>query len=115
MAKVKERRKVSEMTVDELKELIRQILREELKSMCTVDENGNLVFWSEEAYARYVALTGKKPSKVKAYWVEEGMKFRYSDDEVTPELAKELDEAKKEPLIPAEEVLAELRKLGVSV
>jgi hypothetical protein len=43
------------------------------------------------------------------------MKFRYSDDEVTPELAKELDEAKQEPSVPEEKVLAELRKIGVSV
>jgi len=66
----------------------------------------------EEAYARYVELLGKKPSEVKAYWVEGGMKFRYSDDEVTPELAKELDEAKRDieagRLIPYEQVRKEL-------
>jgi len=118
MAKVKTRqvkRKVADMTVDELAELVRQILRDELKSLCSVDDEGNLVFWCEEAYAKYVELLGKKPSEVKAYWVEGGMKFRYSDDEVTPELAKELDEAKREPLVPEEKVLAELRRIGVSV
>jgi hypothetical protein len=115
MAKLKtkeEKRKVADMTVDELAELVRQILREELKFLCSVDDEGNLVFWCEEAYARYVELLGKKPSEVKAYWVEGGMKFRYSDDEVTPELAKELDEAKRDieagRLIPYEQVRKEL-------
>ena len=118
MAKLKtkeEKRKVADMTVDELAELVRQILREELKFLCSVDDEGNLVFRCEETYARYVELLGKKPSEVKAYWVEGGMKFRYSDDVVTPELAKELDEAKQEPSVPEEKVLAELRKIGVSV
>jgi CRISPR/Cas system-associated protein Cas10 (large subunit of type III CRISPR-Cas system) len=118
MAKLKtkeEKRKVADMTVDELAELVRQVLREELKFLCSIDDEGNLVFGCEEAYARYVELLGKKPSEVKAYWVEGGMKFRYSDDEVTPELAKELDEAKQEPSVPEEKVLAELRKIGVSV
>jgi hypothetical protein len=115
MAKVKTRqtkRKVADMTVDELAELVRQILRDELKFLCSVDDEGNLVFWCEEAYARYVELMGKKPSEVRAYWVEGGMKFRYSDDEVTPELAKELDEAKRDieagRLIPYEQVRKEL-------
>ena len=115
MAKVKTRqakRKVADMTVDELAELVRQILRDELKFLCSVDDEGNLVFWCEEAYAKYVELLGKKPSEVKAYWVEGGMKFRYSDDEVTPELAKELDEAKRDieagRLIPYEQVRDEL-------
>ena len=115
MAKLKakeEKRKVADMTVDELAELVRQILREELKFLCSVDDEGNLVFGCEEAYARYVELLGKKPSEVKAYWVEGGMKFRYSDDEVTPELAKELDEAKRDieagRLIPYEQVRKEL-------
>ncbi len=47
MAKVKakkERQKVADMTVDELAELVRQILRDELKFLCSVDDEGNLVF-----------------------------------------------------------------------
>jgi len=46
MAKLKtkeEKRKVADMTVDELAELVRQILREELKFLCSVDDEGNLV------------------------------------------------------------------------
>jgi len=48
MAKLKtkeEKRKVADMTVDELAELVRQVLREELKFLCSVDDEGNLVFW----------------------------------------------------------------------
>jgi len=47
MAKVKTRqakRKVADMTVDELAELVRQILRDELKFLCSVDDEGQLGF-----------------------------------------------------------------------
>ena len=90
---------VADLTVEELEQLVRQIVRDELKMACTVDERGFLVFRDEESYARYVKLLGKKPSQVKAYWIDEhGLKIRYSDDEVTPELAKELDAAWQEYL-----------------
>ncbi len=107
---------VADLTVDELAQLVRQIVREELKAPCTVDGKGYLVFRDEESYARYLALVGKKPSKVKAYWVNEhGIKIRYSDDEVTPDLKRELEKAKGEPIVPSDKVVAGLRKLGVRV
>lgn len=106
------KRKVADLTVDEFEQIIRKVIWEVLSNSCTVDEKGYLVFCDEQSYARYLALTKKKPSKVKAYWVEHGLRFRYSDDEVTPELARELDDAKREieagNLIPYEQVRKEL-------
>lgn len=88
---------VAGLTVEELAQLVRQIVHDELKMACTVDEQGYLVFRAEDTYARYVTLLGKKPSQVNAYWVDEhGLKIRYSDNEVTPELARELEKARKE-------------------
>ena len=104
---------VAELTVEEFAQLIRQIVREELRGTCTVDEEGYLVFRDEESYARYLELTGKKPSEVKAYWIDEhGLKVRYSDDEVTPELVREIEEAKREAeegkFVSHEELMKEL-------
>ena len=106
-------RTVAELTVEEFVQLIRQIVREELRGTCTVDEEGYLVFRDEESYARYLELTGKKPSEVKAYWIDEhGLKVRYSDDEVTPELVREIEEAKREAeegkFVSHEELMKEL-------
>ncbi|GBC75915.1 hypothetical protein HRbin07_00107 [bacterium HR07] len=107
---------IAELTVEELAQLIRQIVHEELKGVCTIDEKGYLVFRDEASYARYVQVVGKKPSRVKAYWIDEhGLKTRYSDDEVTPQLKRELERARHELTIPAEAVIAKLRKLGVKV
>lgn len=107
---------IAELTVEELARLIRQIVHEELKGVCTIDEKGYIVFRDEESYARYVQLVGKKPSRIKAYWVDEhGLKARYSDDEVTPQLERELEQARHEPTVPANVVLEELRKRGVKV
>lgn len=107
---------IAELTVEELAQLIRQIVHEELTGVCTVDEKGYLVFRDEASYARYLQVVGKKPSRVKAYWIDEhGVKTRYSDDEVTPQLKRELERARRELTIPSETVIAELRKLGVKV
>lgn len=113
MAVKRRAKKVADLTVEEFVRLVKQIVHEELKGTCTVDEEGNLVFRDEESYARYLELTGKRPSEVKAYWIDEhGLKVRYSDDEVTPELMREIEEAKREAeekgTIPYEQVRKEL-------
>jgi hypothetical protein len=84
------------LTVGELKELIRDVLREERSYY--IDDEGCLVFLSEEAYADYLEKQGGKlPSEVRAYFIDEqGYKAFYSDWEPPPEYAKELDEARRE-------------------
>ena len=117
MAELTLDRPVSSLTVGDLVELFRRVLREERDRQCYVDEEGYLVFASEEAYAAYLERQeGKLPSEVKAYWVNEhGGKCCYSDWEPTPEKRKELDEIRKEPTIPADEVWRELKELGVEI
>jgi len=64
MAKLKtkeEKRKVADMTVDELAELVRQILREELKFLCSVDDEGNLVFGARRRMRDMLSCWARSP------------------------------------------------------
>ncbi|MBC8450090.1 MAG: hypothetical protein H8D78_20350 [Chloroflexi bacterium] len=117
MAELTLDRPISSLTVGDLLELFRRVMREEQRQECYVDAEGYLVFASEEAYAAYLEQQGGKlPSEVKAYWVNEyGGKCCYSDWEPTPEKRRELDEIRKEPTVPADEVWQELRELGIEV
>lgn len=110
-------RSVGDMTVGELRALIRKVLEEERRRDYYIDEEGRLVFFSEEAYADYFdKQEGKLPSEVNAYFFDEqGFKAVYCDYEPTPEKARELDEVKNEPTVPAEVVWQELRDLGVDI
>jgi hypothetical protein len=87
---------VAEMSVEELKELIRQVIAEQREYF--LDEDGWLVFTSEEAYARYLARhPDKMPSELKACFIDEnGVKAYYSDYELTEEGLKRLEEARKD-------------------
>jgi hypothetical protein len=93
-----EDRSVGDMTVGELRALIREVLEEERRRDYYIDEGGNLVFFSEEAYADYLdKQEGKLPSEVNAYFFDEqGFRAIYCDYELTPEKAKELDKARKQ-------------------
>lgn len=117
MAELTRARQVSDLTVSDFKELVREILREERHEEYYIDEEGYLVFASEEAYAAYLdKQEGKLPSEVKAYFIDEhGLRVFYSDWEPTPEKAKELEEIRQEPTVPAEQVWEELRDLGVEI
>jgi hypothetical protein len=87
---------VAEMSVEELKELIRQVIAEQREYF--LDEDGWLVFTSEEAYARYLSQhPDKMPSELKACFIDEnGVKAYYSDYELTEEGLKRLEEARKD-------------------
>ena len=76
-----EDRSLGDMTVGELKELIREVLEEEQRRDYYIDEEGSLVFFSEEAYADYLdKQEGKLPSEVNAYFFDEqGWRCFYSD------------------------------------
>jgi hypothetical protein len=93
-----EDRSVGDMTVGELRALIREALEEERRKDYYIDEEGSLVFFSEEAYADYFdKQEGKLPSEVNAYFFDEqGFRAIYCDYEPTPEKAKELDKARKQ-------------------
>jgi hypothetical protein len=89
-------RTVAEMSVEELKELIRQVIAEQREYF--LDEDGWLVFTSEEAYARYLAChPDKMPSELKACFIDEnGVKAYYSDYELTEEGLKGLEEGRRQ-------------------
>ncbi len=91
-------RVVGELTVDEMRALLREVLEEERRRDYYIDDEGTLVFFSEEAYAEYVdKQKGKLPSEVNAYFFDEqGYKCFYSDWVPTPEKARELEEARRE-------------------
>lgn len=93
-----EDRSVGDMTVGELRALIREVLEEERRRDYYIDEEGNLVFFSEEAYARYLdKQEGKLPSEVNVYFFDEqGFKAVYCDYVPTPEKARQLEEARKQ-------------------
>ena len=93
-----EDRSVGDMTVGGLRALIREVLEEEWRRDYYLDEEGSLVFFSEEAYADYFdKQEGKLPSEVNAYFFDEqGWRCSYSDWEPTPEKARELDEARRQ-------------------
>jgi len=84
------------MTVEELKEIIRQVVAEQREYF--LDEDGWLVFTSEEAYARYLERhPDKMPSELKACFIDEhGIKAYYSDYELTEEGMRRLEEARKD-------------------
>jgi len=87
---------IAEMSVDELRELIRQIVAEQREYF--LDEDGWLVFTNEEAYARYLTRhPDKMPSELRACFIDEnGVKAYYSDYELTEEGLKRLEEARKD-------------------
>ncbi len=61
---------VAEMSVEELKELVRQVIAEQREYF--LDEEVWLVFTSEEAYVRYLERhPDKMPSELKACFIDE--------------------------------------------
>ena len=91
-----------------------QVCRDNYRRAAYVDQDGCLVFHSEETYARYVESTGKRPGEVNAIWVDEqGFRNRHGDFQLRPEVEKELDEIREEPHVPADDVWRELQAMGV--
>lgn len=86
---------VASVTLRELIETFREVIREEQKHY--IDNEGYLVFSNERAYAEYLdKQEGKLPSEVRAYFIDEhGGKVVYSDYEPTPEKARELAETRQ--------------------
>ncbi len=81
MTDLKFDRTAGELTVNELRDLIREIVREELHSDYAIDDDGRLAFVTEEGYARYVAKQGgRRPSEINAYYLDaNGRKATYPD------------------------------------
>jgi hypothetical protein len=86
---------ITSVTLRELVETFREIIREEREHY--IDDAGFLVFSTERAYAEYLdKQKGKRPSEVQAYFIDEhGLKGVYSDYEPTPQKSGELAETRK--------------------
>lgn len=101
------------MTIEELREFIKQVIEAERRKDCYVDDDGTLVFYTEEGYADYLRKVGKPPSKVKAVFLNEGgLKCRYSDYKLTAREKRRLERARKQvaegKVVPWEQVKREL-------
>ena len=113
MAKGPLQRTVADMTVEELREFVKQLIEAERRKDCYVDDDGTLVFYTEEGYADYLRKVGKPPSKVKAVFLNEGgLKCRYSDYKLTAREKRRLARIRKQiaegKVVPWEQVKKEL-------
>jgi hypothetical protein len=110
-------RSVAEIAVDDLKEIIREVMREEQRREYVLDDRGYLIFATEQAYADYLAKQeGRRPSEVRARFLDEqGFRCYYSDWEPTTRKVKELERSHREPTVLADIVFDEVRKLGVDI
>ena len=120
MTKSDAKRTVATMTIEELRNFVKQIIEAERRKDCYVDDDGTLVFYSEEGYADYLKKVGKPPSKVKAVFLNEGgLKCRYSDYKLTPQEKRRLSRIRKqiaeERVVPGKVVFEKLRKRGIKV
>jgi len=78
--------KVGDLTVGELKCLVREVL-EEIRPRRFWDSEGFLVFLSEADYQDHLSqYPDKLPGEIRAYYItQDGYKVRYSDGTLTPE------------------------------
>ncbi|MCS7266027.1 MAG: hypothetical protein NZ805_14495 [Armatimonadetes bacterium] len=113
-------RTVAQMTIEELRDFIKQVIEAERRKDCYVDDDGTLVFYTEEGYADYLRKVSKPPSQVKAVFLNEGgLKCRYSDYKLTAKEKRRLERARKQiaegKVVPGEVVFEMLRKRGIKV
>jgi hypothetical protein len=98
---------ISNMTLGELKEFIRDVIREERRGECYLDDDGWLTFYGEESYARYLAAQKEKLSgeinnpltpfgKGDCFFDEQGFRVYYSDYMPTDKKRQQLKQAKQE-------------------
>lgn len=98
MAKTALQGSIGNLTMRQLRDIIREVVREEGGSRWRTDRKGNLLFLFEADYAAYLAeQKGKLPSEVKAYFIDEqGFTVRYADEVPTAKTRKRLEKAKRE-------------------
>ncbi|MBC8230797.1 hypothetical protein H8E77_14705 [bacterium] len=89
---------ISNMTLSELKEFIKNIIREERWGECYLDDDGWLTFYDEESYAHYLAAQKEKlHSEIEACFLDEqGFRVYYSDYMPTDKKRQQLKQAKQE-------------------
>lgn len=112
-------RPLTSLTLGDLTALLKALIREAVRAELPfyLDADGYLVFRNEQDYAAYLEKqSGRLPSQIKAYYIDDaGWKVYYSDEEFSPEYKKRVDTLCESPTVPADEVWAELHQLGVKV
>jgi hypothetical protein len=98
---------ISNMTLGELKQFIKDIIREERRGECYLDDDGWLTFYDEESYARYLAAQKEKlPGEInnpltpfgkgECFLDEQNFRVYYSDYMPTDKKRQQLKQAKQE-------------------
>ena len=120
--------------IDELESIITRTVREEVNEAISkviqnyglksrdyyLDEEGYLVFKSENEYSDYLNTQKDKfPSEIRAYFLDEqGYKCFYDDESKIPlkeEFEKDLEDSEDESNTSGDKVWNDLRNLGVDV
>jgi len=107
-------RLVGEITVRQLRQIIREVIREEQRVAVSLDAEGYLVFPNEASYAAYLdTQPGRDPSQIRAYFIDEhGLKARYSDWVPASEKVRDIEEARRQiaagEVVDGEELFGEL-------
>ena len=122
MSQALSNRRVADISVNDLQVLVETLVEKVLRGYELrprkhfIDDEGWLCFRDERAYAEYLDKQERSPSEVRAYFVKDGVKVVYSDEELLPETSIRLGEIHREIETGASLIEhAELRKrLGMS-
>lgn len=104
---------IGEITLQDLQDIIRQIVREETSSRWRIDNEGNIIFLFEEDYVNYInKRKGELPSKINAFFInDQGFTVRYADEIPTAKAKRRIEKAKREISEGKGISLAEVKKI----
>ena len=90
-------RRVADISVSDLQVLVETWVEKVLRGYelrprkCFVDDEGWLCFRDERAYVKYLDKQKRSPNQVNAYFIKDGVKIVYSDEEPLPEISIQLE------------------------
>jgi hypothetical protein len=89
---------VGEITLQDLQDIVRQVVREEIPSRWRIDDKGNIIFLFEEDYIDYInKRKGESSSEINAFFInDQGFTVRYADEILTAKAKKRIEKAKQE-------------------
>jgi hypothetical protein len=89
---------IEEITLQDLRDIVRQIVREEISSRWRIDDEGNIIFLFEEDYMDYLnKRKGELPSEINAFFInKQGFTVQYADEILTLKAKKRIEKAKQE-------------------
>jgi len=89
---------IKDLTVQELRNIIRQLIREETSSRWRIDDDGNIIFLFEEDYINYIdKRKGESPSDINAFFIDDqGFTVRYIDETIKAKAKRRIEKAKQD-------------------